>query len=56
MVDSILQIGLEICHCFVFRNNRLTAEGAVVIGKGLSLNESLQVLKVSYMPIYIQTF
>ena len=32
-----------------FRNNRLTPEGAVVIGKGLSLNESLQVLKVSDM-------
>ena len=35
--------------CFVFfihRNNRFTTEGAVLIGKGLSLNESLQVLKV----------
>lgn len=29
------------------RNNRITAEGAVLIGKGLSLNETLLELKVS---------
>ena len=28
------------------RNNRITAEGAVLLGRGLAVNESLHVLKV----------
>lgn len=29
-----------------YRNNRITAEGAVIIGKGLSVNEALVSIKV----------
>ena len=33
-------------HLFIYRNNRITTEGAALIGKGVSANENLKVLKV----------
>lgn len=35
------------------RNNRITSEGAVLIGKGVSLNETLTVLRVSKKWLYV---
>lgn len=29
-----------------YRNNRITTEGAVLLGKGLTVNETLKVVKV----------
>ena len=37
----------------LFRNNRITAEGAVYLSKGLSINTSLQVLKVGQKCVLI---
>ena len=38
----------NLSYCVWFRNNRITAEGAVYLSKGLSVNTSLQILKVSH--------
>ena len=43
MLSSSNQIGL-----FSFRNNRITTEGAVLLGKGLAVNDSLKVLRVCF--------
>ena len=32
----------------LYRNNRVTTEAAVLLGKGIASNETLQILKVSY--------
>jgi len=42
-LSSSNQIGL-----LSFRNNRITTEGAVLLGKGLTVNDSLRVLKVCF--------
>ena len=44
--STFLMVLAEIIH-FGFSNNRMTAEGAVLLGRGVSVSESLQVLKVS---------
>ena len=37
---------IAIVYFCMFRNNRITAEGAVYLAKGLMVNTSLQILKV----------
>lgn len=44
---------------FFFRNNRITSEGAVLIGKGVSVNETLTTIRVStisYLLYHSETF
>ena len=36
---------------FSFRNNRITTEGAVMLGKGLAVNDSLKVLRVCFCDV-----
>ena len=44
-VCNIKENDFSVCLC-IFRNNRITAEGAVYLAKGLMVNTCLQVLKV----------
>ena len=41
---------------FNFRNNRITAEGAVYLAKGLMVNTCLQVLKVGLQIFHMVWF
>lgn len=50
---------LYLIRNFFFRNNRITSEGAVLIGKGVSVNETLTTIRVStisYLLYHSETF
>ena len=50
-------ITVALSSCFIFpRNNRITAEGAVHLSKGLMLNTALRVLKVSGLIVGNKSF
>ena len=47
---------LRFYYHFNFRNNRITAEGAVYLAKGLMVNTCLQVLKVGLQNFHMVWF
>lgn len=44
--SMLLPLNFLSLNSLSYRNNRITTEGSVLLGKGLAVNESLKVLKV----------